>query len=620
MPKIKGHVPSRINDKTFSPKRTASVWKTIRFNLGPITISSFKAYCLINLTLFASEILRSSLDPVYGSIPASRYHGIATSTALFAACSTSTLWKGSSQDWARTLALTALGASFMQIYLFRYSGTLGPIAGPLISALITTVPIILTCGITAAKELTQAIEKTARRGTSQKDRVPGSSIARLLNGVLSLTAYREPKIGSHLLLEWLRTKGLYSRIGLHYILATSYACLHTSRYHLLLIPPTLQIALFNSYFPHPYSNHILNTTLHKHGYSLIARQESTTGYISVLDNLKDGFRVMRCDHSLLGGSWIPPAGYVVRVHEPIYAVFVMLEAVRLVQPEPGIRRSSDDENALVIGLGIGTTPSALLAHNISTTILEIDPVVHAFATEYFSLPGNHTAVIQDALVFVSDRQSNTSNKEKYTYIIHDVFTGGAEPLPLFTVEFLQGLKDMLKPEGVIAINYAGDLSLPTATRVIFTILSVFSPHSCRLFREEPAPAPSPSPPSLSSSSPNSNSPPPDFTNLVLFCLATNPHQAHPHARNQKPFSFRPPVAADFLGSQARAEHLLPRWEVDAESFLHDGRKKGKGKGKWEGGVIRAKDVKGMEAGQMESARGHWRVMRSVLPDGVWENW
>ncbi|KAL8920410.1 MAG: hypothetical protein Q9208_006292 [Pyrenodesmia sp. 3 TL-2023] len=609
--------PSRRNDRFIIRKRTENVWTTIPSQAGPIIISSFKAYCIINLTLFASEILRSSLDPVYGSIPASRYHGIATSTALFAACSTSTFWKGSSEDWARTLALTALGASFMQIYLFRYSGTLGPIVGPLITALITTFPIILAFGITAAKELTQAIEKTASRGKSQTERPPGSIIPRLLNGVLCLTAYMQPKIGSHLLIDWLRTTGQYSRIGLYYILATFYACLHPSRYHLLLIPPTLQIALFNSYFPHPYSNQILNTTLHQHGYSLIARQESTTGYISVLDNLEDGFRVMRCDHSLLGGSWIPPPGYVVRVHEPIYAIFVMLEAVRLVQSDFTIRRASSDENALVIGLGIGTTPSALLAHNISTTILEIDPVVHAFATKYFSLPANHTAAIQDALVFVSDSQYDAVNREKYTYIIHDVFTGGAEPLPLFTVEFLQGLKNMLKPEGVIAINYAGDLSLPTATRVILTILSVFSPHSCRLFREEEEPSPSPHP-SPSPSSPSS--PPSDFTNLVLFCLATTTPHPRPHNRQQQQqhqaFTFRPPVAADFLGSQARVEHLLPRWEVDAKTFLDNSERKGKGNG----GVIRAKDVKGMGAGQMESARGHWRVMRSVLPNAVWENW
>ncbi|KAL8897051.1 MAG: hypothetical protein Q9207_007410 [Kuettlingeria erythrocarpa] len=342
MPKNRGHVRATI------PQPSVSIWTTVRSHAGTITFSSLKAYILISLTLFASDILRSALDPVYGSIPASRYHGIVTWTALSTACFTSTQWKGSSEDWARTTTLTALGASFMQIYFFRYSGTLGPNAGPLISALMTTFSIILTSGITTVKELTQAINKTVSRDSPQNNRLPGSSIAGLLSGAACLIAYLLPNSGSYLLIDWLRTKGQYSRIGFYYILSAFYACLHTRRYHLLLIPFILQIALFPSYLPHPYSNQILNTTLHKHGYSLVARQESTTGYISVLDNLKDGFRVMRCDHSLLGGSWTPPPGYVERVHEPIYAVFVMLEAVRLVHPYDAAPRVHDDENALVM--------------------------------------------------------------------------------------------------------------------------------------------------------------------------------------------------------------------------------------------------------------------------------
>ncbi|KAI4273911.1 MAG: hypothetical protein L6R38_006238, partial [Xanthoria sp. 2 TBL-2021] len=213
----------------------------------------------------------------------------------------------------------------------------------------------------------------------------------------------------------------------------------------------LHTFLFSVYSPLPYSNTYLNTNLQHHGYSLIARQESYTGYISVLDNNKDGFRVMRCDHSLLGGEWFPQPGHESQLREPVYAIFVMLEAVRLVQSADGSGSKREVEegqkSALVIGLGIGTTPSALIAHGIDTTIIEIDPTVHDFATRYFNLPSNHTPIIEDAVVFV-DR---TKHQRKYDYIIHDVFTGGAEPIDLFTLEFLTGLKDMLTADGVIAI-------------------------------------------------------------------------------------------------------------------------------------------------------------------------
>lgn len=76
--------------------------------------------------------------------------------------------------------------------------------------------------------------------------------------------------------------------------------------------------------------------------------------------------------------------------------------------------------------------------------------MHKFATQYFNLPPNHTPVIQDAAKFVKKAESSP-NSPKYDYIIHDVFTGGAEPAELFTYEFLSGLNSLLKDDGVIAI-------------------------------------------------------------------------------------------------------------------------------------------------------------------------
>ena len=46
---------------------------------------------------------------------------------------------------------------------------------------------------------------------------------------------------------------------------------------------------------------------------------------------------------------------------------------------------------------------------------------------------------------------HVTRPESYDYIVHDVFTGGAEPIPLFTLEFLRGLDALLKEDGAIAI-------------------------------------------------------------------------------------------------------------------------------------------------------------------------
>lgn len=102
------------------------------------------------------------------------------------------------------------------------------------------------------------------------------------------------------------------------------------------------------------------------------------------------------------------------------------------------------------GLGIGTAPAALVAHGIDTTVVEIDPVVHEFAMKYFHLPSRHTPVIEDAIAYTAQQASDSAGR-RYDYIMHDVFTGGAEPIPLFTLEFLQNLNALLKPNGVIAI-------------------------------------------------------------------------------------------------------------------------------------------------------------------------
>jgi hypothetical protein len=85
--------------------------------------------------------------------------------------------------------------------------------------------------------------------------------------------------------------------------------------------------------------------------------------------------------------------------------------------------------------------------------------------------------------------------------------------------------------------------------------------------------------------------------MVFFCRKQN-----------IPVTFRDPVPADFLGSGARRAFLLPKHEIMPEEFDR------------EGAVLRHGHTKELEKWQARSAIGHWRVMRTVLPDAVWENW
>ena len=82
-------------------------------------------------------------------------------------------------------------------------------------------------------------------------------------------------------------------------------------------------------------------------------------------------------------------------------------------------------------------------------MVEIDPVVHEFAVSYFNLKENHNIVNEDAVSYAA--RLAKLGTTRFDYIVHDVFTGGAEPVDLFTLEFLQNLASLLEPSGVIAI-------------------------------------------------------------------------------------------------------------------------------------------------------------------------
>lgn len=222
--------------------------------------------------------------------------------------------------------------------------------------------------------------------------------------------------------------------------------------------------------------------------------------------------------------------------------------------------------------------------------MELDPLVHEFAVKYFDLPSNHTPVLQDAVAWVHDTAMGPEPTQKYDYIIHDVFTGGAEPLPLFTSSFLQDLSSLLSDDGVIALNYAGDLSTSSTRLVLNTINTAFD-HHCRMFRDQ-------APLDIKDKSDS------DFLNMVVFCTK----------RKGVPITFRNPIPADFLGSQSRKYYLKPRAELElkfpSEVEMRDESIQ----------LLTIKDLRRLERTQISSAKRHWSIMRKVLPDAVWEDW
>ena len=178
---------------------------------------------------------------------------------------------------------------------------------------------------------------------------------------------------------------------------------------------------------------------------ILARRFSTTGLISVIEHsIEDRWvRVLRCDHSILGGIWLDPAVTTMSQAEAIYTTFHVQEAVRLfLPPKPGLR-------ALVIGLGVGTVTNGLEAHGVHTTAVEIDPAVVEFAQQHF-----HMSVPSEGVRTADARQvllDPTLDSQNYDFVVHDVFTGGALPFQLFQPEIWDAIRRVMKPRGVVAI-------------------------------------------------------------------------------------------------------------------------------------------------------------------------
>jgi hypothetical protein len=549
-----------------------------------------RAVGLLFIAGVASTVSQLNLSPVYGAIPSSLHHQrTMTITAVAALVGHKGLKRYISTDLAQYIGVIAYWTPVIQYFAFQYSGKLGVEYGPLIIESLTYFPFLFLT-MYASADLLEAIDHSQ------------SGFPEIVGQMLVPTASyffvsTWSKSAASALPQFIGTSVYFSRVGWQLLIGSASAFLSRSRIIVFAFPAILHTLWANPHYASEHGFQLANSTVFANeNYTILARQESITGYLSVVENSADNaFRLLRCDHSLLGGEWIvTPEAYSKGQHQPesIFAVFVLLEAVRLVQPTlstpvPAIDES--DKAALVIGLGIGTAPNALIAHNLNTTIVEIDPVVHHYATKYFDLSPNHTAVIMDAAIYVEWKGRTTP--ESYNYIIHDVFTGGAEPVFLFTSQFMESLKTLLRDDGVVAINYAGDLSLGSTKLVLNTIHAVFP--ACRLYRDTPRPS------ALKDGEP-------DFINMVIFCVKND------YGRGKGAINFREPTQKDLLGSIARQNFLMPREENEVQYQFVSEEDGGK--------IMGAEDVGELEKFHEQGAVSHWKIMRGVVPAGVWEMW
>lgn len=291
---------------------------------------------LLTLAAIYSNVSQLTLSPVYGGIPASIWHSKGVMTACFLGWSSNLFLKRRLPvKPAQLLPLIAAYIPMAQFFLFKLSGFFGAVYGPLITESLTYLPLLLM-SVSCTATILDDLEMNPGRFQWVVDASPG---------ILSYAFFKTVEFFSNNKIQsTIGSSFIQTRLGLQILLAGLYSIFAPSKLLLFTIPAILHTALFNVHVPYTYTTSALNRTMVKSGWSLIERHESLTGYISIIESAEKGFRVMRCDHSLLGGEWLATTRH--RLAEPIYGVFVMLEAVRLIEVPAKV--SDKEANALVM--------------------------------------------------------------------------------------------------------------------------------------------------------------------------------------------------------------------------------------------------------------------------------
>lgn len=301
--------------------------ETLSKTLGQQAAAFIPSFVLLSLVAIASLASQRALSPIYGAIPASRWHTQLVGAACFAGWS-SNLALGRALPFkpALLLPVLALWMPTAQFALERASTALTARWGPLVVEGVTLFPLVALSAACVATYLDGADLTWLPRWMA--DAAPGIGSYGFFKGV-------EGVVGGLLEGEYVGSTVLATRVGLEMVLGASYALLAPSKMLVLAIPALLHTAVWNTHVPTAGALLKLNQGMAHDGWVVLDRKESVTGYVSVIESKGDGFRLLRCDHSLLGGEWVKLIGEGRlkgnKVAEPVYGVFAMLEAVRLVK-------------------------------------------------------------------------------------------------------------------------------------------------------------------------------------------------------------------------------------------------------------------------------------------------
>ena len=210
------------------------------------------------------------------------------------------------------------------------------------------------------------------------------------------------------------------------------------------------------------------TPVYAYNYKVRYEGESSYGWVRVVDDHSRFLRLMLSDSSTISALRMDPG----HKGETILPYLFTLEWLPHFNPQ--------GKDALLIGLGGGYIVGALERMGVITDSIELDPLVAEAARTWFRLEPPGRLIVGDA------RYEIKHLDKQYDFIIHDCFTGGSVPAHLLSIEMLRELKTLLKPGGILAINFVGstDLAKDHASAAVSRTLREVFPHQ-RVFSLDP---------------------------------------------------------------------------------------------------------------------------------------
>lgn len=179
------------------------------------------------------------------------------------------------------------------------------------------------------------------------------------------------------------------------------------------------------------------------GITMLHKSDGLLGQIMVYDNVHDDNQTDRA----LYVNHIPQTMIHLESGAPYFSDYVRYLDHFISEQNPA-------SDVLLLGLGGGNLLNVFKKYNHKVDAVEIDPRIADLAKQYFIKPSiakSTNFIVDDARKII--RKSN----KKYDIIVFDVFRGESPPTHVLTIESLKDLKKNMKPDGLVLINYIGNV-------------------------------------------------------------------------------------------------------------------------------------------------------------------